>query len=62
MKAFLKEWVGIAELPQKDEVKLPPPPSDILPDEIYIPSDCPNDIDSIRACIDAQCVGRGAMQ
>lgn len=54
MKAFLTEWMNEAELPQEDEVGKPFSTDNTLPDEIYIPPDCPNDVKSIQACIDTQ--------
>jgi hypothetical protein len=54
MKAFLAEWINKAELPRAIEAQALPYPEDTLPDEIYIPSDCPNDVESIQTCIDCQ--------
>ena len=60
MKAFLSEWMNKAELPEACIAGAPSSIDYTLPDEIYIPSDCPNDIESIRSCIEAQCIGRDA--
>ena len=54
MKAFLTEWMNKAKLPEADEAGALSSINHMLPDEIYIPADCPNDVESIRTCIDAQ--------
>jgi hypothetical protein len=60
MKAFLAEWVNRAEVPHKENVGTAASSDNSLPDEIYIPPDCPNDAESIRTCIDSQLIRKDA--
>lgn len=54
MKAFLAEWVNRAEVPHKEDAGIGACTDNSLLDEIYIPPDGPNDVESLRSCIDAQ--------
>jgi hypothetical protein len=60
MKTFLAKWVNKAKSPEKVEPEAPSSTDNRLPDKLYIPADCPNDVESIKACIDSQLIRRDA--
>lgn len=54
MKAFLDEWMNREELSEEHKAEAPELLDSDLPNEVYIPPDCQNTEESIRACVDAQ--------